>query len=197
MLIATSKSKKRNKLSVKTSRFGETEITKFASTSFMVLGVCQKLSLFLTDCRSTYEGYKMYGFIWNSPYFKIFIVLFLPNLWRTYPGLKKNKHHFNILLFPPLKHLIVSIENMEPEHLPRFFIASVTSTISFFRIDWSSCSIIFVSYHTYRHLKLKRLAANPLTRCRSFSHIDVYIKGLYFSINKKKQRRNRNGGGRK
>lgn len=108
MLIATSKSKKRNKFKVKTSRFGETEITKFASTSCIVLGVCQKLSLFLTDCRSTYEGYKMYGFIWNSPFFKIFIVLFLPNLRRMYPGLEKK------------------------QHLPRFFIAGVTSPISFF-----------------------------------------------------------------
>lgn len=96
--MATSKSKKRNKLKVKTSRFGETEITKFASTSCIVLGVCQKFSLFLTDCRSTYEGYKMYGFIWNSPFFKIFIGLFLPNLRRMYPGLEKT----------PLKHLVVS-----------------------------------------------------------------------------------------
>ena len=74
----------------------------------------------------------MYGFIWNSPFFKIFIVLFLPNLRRMYPGLEKNKHRLNILLFPVLKHLIVSVANMEPEHLPRFFIGGVTSPISFF-----------------------------------------------------------------
>lgn len=98
--MATSKSKKRNKLKVKTSRFGETEITKFASTSCIVLGVCQKFSLFLTDCRSTQEGYKMYGFISNSPFFKIFIVLFLPNLRRMYPGFEKKQ--------TPLKHLVVS-----------------------------------------------------------------------------------------
>ena len=65
----------------------------------------------------------MCGLILNSPFFFFFYCSVLAELTQDKSRLRRRN---------PLKDLIVSIANVKPERLPRFYFGGVTSPIAFY-----------------------------------------------------------------